>query len=330
MSQDLFAVLFVDRSDTFRAPLAAALLRHELETHGHTNVIVSSAGIRAETGRPVSPYLAQVVPSLMVDSLAPTAKRVTDRLVESSHLILALDGSQAEWLLEQFPRSADRIRTLGRFEGRSRTPDIPQVAGETLLDYQSLFHRIERCVLGLVAEWEKVIARFFVRRKLDVAVGADHRGFAMKKEIAAYLEKEGYRVVDCGAYSSQASDHPLFAIRVGEMVAREEVDRGILICGSGLGMSISANKVHGVRAAMCINPDHAALSRTHNNANVLCLAADCFPQEQEIEIVRAWMTTPFLGGKYQRRNNIISHYEEKNQKHLSCEKRSTLPSRVAE
>jgi ribose 5-phosphate isomerase B len=241
-----------------------------------------------------------------------------------------MDRSQSEWLLERTPQAGDRIRTLGLCEAYKELREIPAVAGHTLADYQSTFHQIERAVLGLIDDWGFFRDRFFIQRKLHVAIGADHRGFAMKKTIIAHLEKAGHRVLDCGAYNSQPSDHPIIAIVVGEAVAQEAVDRGILICASGLGMSISANKVRGVRAALCINPDHAALSRTHNNANVLCLAADCFPEKEELEIIKVWMSTPFLGGKYQRRNNIISCQEDSYRRDLSANDRPTMPDDSAE
>ena len=326
MSQGLFTILFVDKTDTFRAQIAAALLRHELDTRGHQDVTIHSAGTEAKESEPISPHAVEVVPSLMADSTAPRANKVTLELIDKAHLILVMDSSQSERLLEDTPQAADCIRMLGRYDQKEH-PEIPVAAGQSPGDLQKVFHQIECAVLGLLSQWDTVRGRFFVRQRLDVAVAADHRGFAIKKDVIAYLEKAGYRVLDCGAHSSQASDHPVFAIQVGEMVAREEVDRGILICGSGLGMSISANKVHGVRAAMCISPDHAALSRTHNNANILCLAAEYFPEEEEMEIIKIWMTTPFLGGKYQRRINMMSHYEDANRKDLPGNERPAMPDR---
>ncbi|MFH1737963.1 MAG: ribose 5-phosphate isomerase B [bacterium] len=321
MSLGLFTVLLVDRTGTFRAPIAASLLRHELDKEGHEDVTVLAGGTETKKGHSISPHVAELIPSLMANSTGPTANEIARDLANEAHLILVMDESQHEWLLERTPEIADRIRLLGRFAQGRRCPQIPAVEGEKQADLQRTFHNIERAILGLISEWDLVRNRFFVRQKFDVAVGADHRGFATKKEIIDYLDKDGFRALDCGTDSAQSSDHPVYAIRVGEMVARQEVDRGILICGSGLGMSISANKVHAVRAAMCINPDHAALSRSHNNANVLCLAADCFPEEEEIEIVRVWMKTPFLGGKYQRRINILSHYEKGNRNGLPSEEK---------
>ncbi len=309
MSQSLFTILFVDSTGTFRAPLAAMLLRHELEKRGIEDVLILYGGIEAEPKNRISPRVADMVPSLVVNSTAPKTDAMIRDLVDQVHLILVMDREQTRWLWEHIPDRANRIRKLGRFAGNNSEPEVPSVTSGKDRDYQDVFHQIERSVLGILSRWDELRNRFFVRQKHDVAVGADHRGYTVKGNIIEYLESDGYKVIDCGVHSAVSADHPIYAIRVAEIVARQEVDRGILICGSGLGMSITANKVKGIRAAMCINPDHAALSRSHNNANVLCLAAECFPEEQEVEIVKTWMKTPFLGGKYQRRNNIIDFYE---------------------
>ncbi len=310
MSAGSFTVLFIDRRGLFRAPVAAFLLRQELRKRGHEDVIVLAAGIEADEGRTLSPFEQETLFPLATDSMESVSHKVGPDLVDRIHLALVMEYSQKEWLLEHFPQVSDRLRLLGRFIPGVNRAEIPPAIPKTDMDSRQVFNLLELAVLGLVSRWDEVRNRFFVRRKFDIAVGADHRGFLVKKDIVDYLKKDGYRAIDVGTHSAEACDHPIYAFKVGEMVARQEVDRGILVCGSGLGMSISANKVPGVRAAMCINPDHAALSRSHNNANVLCLAADCFPEEEEIEIVKAWLKTGFLGGKYQRRINLIMHYRQ--------------------
>ncbi|HQQ00170.1 MAG TPA: ribose 5-phosphate isomerase B [bacterium] len=308
MSAGSFTILFIDRKGSFRAPVAAFLLRQELKKTGHEDVTVLAAGIEAEEGQPLSPFDQETLFPLPTDSMEPVSHKVGADLVDHVHLALVMEYGQKEWLLEHLPQVSDRLRLLGRFIPEENRAEIPPADPRACTDTRQVFNLVERAVLGLVSRWDEVRNRFFVRQKFDVAVGADHRGFSVKRDIIDYLNKDGYRVTDVGTHSAQACDHPIYAFKVGEMVARQEVDRGVLVCGSGLGMSISANKVPGVRAAMCINPDHAALSRSHNNANVLCLAADCFPEEEEIEIVKVWLKTPFLGGKYQRRINLIMHY----------------------
>ncbi len=141
-----------------------------------------------------------------------------------------------------------------------------------------------------------------------IAVGSDHRGFALKKHIAELVNSLQIDIVDCGAYNSESCDYPDLAHAVAEKVTCGDVDRGILICGSGIGMSIVANKHPAVRAALCHDQHSAEMSRRHNNANILCLSADIIESlnvEAGDEIIRIWLETEFEGGRHQRRVDKI-------------------------
>ena len=151
---------------------------------------------------------------------------------------------------------------------------------------------------------------------MKIAIGADHAGFERKKEIVALLTELGHKVADIGTHSEESVDYPDFASRVARTVAKHQVDRGILICGTGIGMSIAANKVPGVRAAVCWNPKVAKLVSEHNQANVLCLSARFISLPVTLKIVKAWLATPFAGGRHQRRIRKISQLEA-----LACSKR---------
>ena len=145
---------------------------------------------------------------------------------------------------------------------------------------------------------------------MKIAFGSDHRGFSVKQRLTAALAKNGHEVRDLGVASGDgAADYPDFAIPVAELVANGEADRGILVCGTGFGMCIAANKVHGVRAVTCRDPIEAEMSRRHNNSNVLCMSADFLGQELIDRMVEAWLKTDFEGGRHQRRVEKISHYE---------------------
>ncbi len=144
---------------------------------------------------------------------------------------------------------------------------------------------------------------------MRIAIGADHRGFACKRELIDVLRGEGHDVLDCGAAGAEPCDYPDPAFAVGEAVARGACERGILICGSGIGVSIAANKVAGIRAALCGDVAAAASSRRHNDANVLCLAADRTPGPLARAIADGWLTTAFEGGRHARRVAKISSYE---------------------
>ena len=146
---------------------------------------------------------------------------------------------------------------------------------------------------------------------MNIAVGSYHRGFSVKQRLTATLAKMGHEVRDVGiAAGEEATDYPDFAIPVAEQVAKGEADRGILVCGTGFGMCIAANKVHGVRAVTCRDSIEAEMSRRHNNANVLCMSADFLGQELIDRMVQVWLNTDFEGGRHQRRVDKISKYED--------------------
>ena len=138
-----------------------------------------------------------------------------------------------------------------------------------------------------------------------ISIGCDHAGFEVKEMILNLLNEIGYEMIDFGTNSSESVDYPIYGIKVGESVATKQVDRGIVVCGSGIGISIAANKVTGVRAALCSTVEHAVLSRKHNNANVLAIGARLTNNQQIKEIVINWLNTSFEGGRHQERINLI-------------------------
>jgi ribose 5-phosphate isomerase B len=134
-----------------------------------------------------------------------------------------------------------------------------------------------------------------------VALGADHRGFSLKEGLKRWLAARGHEVIDFGPANADRVDYPDYAFKVADAVARHQADRGILICSTGIGMSIAANKVRGVRAALADSVRLARLSREHNDANVLCLGADFVSAAEARRIVGAWLKTEFAGGRHARR-----------------------------
>lgn len=146
---------------------------------------------------------------------------------------------------------------------------------------------------------------------MKVAIGCDHAGVSMKNEIVPVLDELSIDWVDYGTKDEESVDYPDFGEKVSEAVSRGEVDRGILICGTGIGMSIVANKVRGIRAALCQEDYSAKMSRLHNDANVLVLPGRIIDKEKAREIVKTWFTTDFEAGRHQRRLDKIKDIEEK-------------------
>src|SRR2546427_7066894 len=144
---------------------------------------------------------------------------------------------------------------------------------------------------------------------MKIAIGSDHRGFEVKRRLVPFVQNLGLEVLDDGAPSSDSVDYPDYAFQVAQAVSQGRVDRGILICGTSIGMCIAANKVNGVRAAPAHDSITAEMSRRHNNANVLCLSADLLGEELIERMVRIWLETEFEGGRHARRVDKITRFE---------------------
>ena len=143
-----------------------------------------------------------------------------------------------------------------------------------------------------------------------IAIGADHAGYRLKTEILNYLKQKGYQVKDFGTYTETSVDYPDYALIVGNAVSKGECEKGILICGTGLGMSIAANKIPGIRAALCNDCYTARMSREHNNANILVLGERVIGTGLALEIVDIWLKSEFVGGRHALRVEKISKIEK--------------------
>lgn len=145
---------------------------------------------------------------------------------------------------------------------------------------------------------------------MKIAIASDHRGYEAKEQVKAQIAQAGHECVDFGTNSSSPVDYPDLAFLAADAVSKREADRAILICGTGIGMCIAANKVHGVRAALCYDELNAQISRQHNDANVLCVSGDLIGEVMLRKIVEIWLTTDFTGGRHQRRVKKITAIEE--------------------
>lgn len=146
---------------------------------------------------------------------------------------------------------------------------------------------------------------------MKIVIGNDHAAVTMKQDISAYLEEKGYEIINVGTDTPESVDYPVYGEKVARMVASGEADLGIAICGTGLGISLAANKVKGIRACVCSEPYTARMSRMHNNCNVLCFGARVVGLDLAKMIVDTWLSTEFEGGRHQRRVDMIMAIEEK-------------------
>jgi RpiB/LacA/LacB family sugar-phosphate isomerase len=145
---------------------------------------------------------------------------------------------------------------------------------------------------------------------MKIAIGADHAGFALKDQVRDALREAGHEVVDVGTNSAESTDYPDYAGAVARDVVSGAADRGILVCSTGVGMSIAANKVDGIRAAIAFNPDEVRLTRAHNDANIITIGARYTNSQVANEMVRVFLETPFDGGRHARRIGKIAELEK--------------------
>ncbi|PKM60240.1 MAG: ribose 5-phosphate isomerase B [Firmicutes bacterium HGW-Firmicutes-4] len=146
---------------------------------------------------------------------------------------------------------------------------------------------------------------------MKIAIGSDHGGLALKEVIKPFLIEQGYEVVDFGTGTTDSCDYPIYGQRVGEAVSFGDCNRGIAICGTGLGISMAVNKIPGIRGALCTNEFMAEMSREHNDANVLVLGARVLGEGLALRIVKIWLETEFAGDRHQRRIDGITAIEKK-------------------
>src|SRR5712691_5869789 len=144
-----------------------------------------------------------------------------------------------------------------------------------------------------------------------IALGADHAGWELKEALKAWLIETGHQILDFGTHSTESVDYPDYALQVAESVASGKAERGVLVCGTGIGMAMSANKVPGVRAALCSDGFTARMSREHNDANVLALAGRLMESDMAVDILQLWLETEFSGGRHSRRLSKITDLERR-------------------
>ena len=148
---------------------------------------------------------------------------------------------------------------------------------------------------------------------MRIGIGNDHSAVEMKKEVMKFLQDLGYEVINYGTDSTESCDYPVYEEKVGRAVVAKEVDLGILICGTGVGISLAANKVKGVRAVVCSEPNSARLSRQHNNTNILAFGARVVGIELAKMIIEEWLNAEFEGGRHQRRVDMIMDIEKRDE-----------------
>ena len=282
--------------------MAEGLFRQAVQ--GRNDYRVLSAGLGAMEGQPPSPHAVQAVKELGIDISNQRSRILTPDLVSEADFIFGMTHSHIDTVMMLFPTAAEKAfllrefdETLDHFE-----KDISDPIGGSYDVYLDCRDQIEQGIASLLRFIDRGQPHGTAQtRKAAVALGADHGGYALKESLKRHLEQRGVSIVDFGAHSAEPSDYTDFAHAVAQSVAQRRAEFGVLICTTGLGMSIAANKVPGVRAALVAEESTAEMARRHNNANVLCLAGKTTPLEAAARILDTFLGAPFEGGRHERR-----------------------------
>ena len=321
-------VLFVCTGNICRSPMAEGLFRDAVK--GRPDIEVASAGVATGYGQPPSQHAVEVLRPWSVDITKQRSQPLTDDLVEDATHIFVMTRGHLEAVQMYFPEAADKTYLLREFdpEVRHGQLDVPDPIGLGIHAYFECRDTIKRSLPGLLkfidsskpmTSPQPTTATPVSTRTLRLALGADHGGFELKKVIHAHLTKKGYVVTDFGVNSADSVDYPDYAEQVAQHILAGQSDYGILVCKSGIGMTIAANRFPHIRAALVDNAADAAVTRQHNDANVLCLAANHVEPSAAPNIVEAFLSTTFEGGRHERRVDKLDHLGTSNASHPSLE-----------
>jgi glycine hydroxymethyltransferase len=298
-------VLFVCTGNICRSPMAEGLFRHA--TKGRNEFRVISAGVGAVDGLPPSEYAVRALRELGIDISRQRSRMLTADLVNEADYIFGMTHSHVDAITLLYPQAAEKTFLLREFDEtlESYENDISDPIGGSYEIYLNCRDQIEQGIASMVKFIEQTSTIQGTERgtasKTSIAIGADHGGYELKERIKQHLQKQGVAVTDFGTSSKESTDYPDYAQAVARSVTEHQHDYGILVCTSGVGMSIAANKVPGARAALVWDAEMAAMARRHNDANVLCLGGKGTEAEQAPRIVDAFLGTRFEGGRHERR-----------------------------
>ena len=311
----MLRVLLVCTGNTCRSAIAEGLLRQLLASREEPGsgppVAVSSAGTAALDGLPASPEAIEICREVKADIGRHRSRRLTPALLADSDLVLVMEEHHRQAALKLHPGVAGSVFLLSEYAGIGEESIADPIGGGVALYRRTrgeIARRLEAALPRLLA-WaaERAVEGEGARKAAGrsaparIEIGADHRGFPLKQTLIRWLGERGHPVTDRGCDRPVSCDYPEYAFAVARAVAAAPNALGVLICGSGIGMSIAANKVPGVRAALCVTPEMARLSRRHNDANVLVLGADLVAPEENRRILEAWLGASFEGERHARR-----------------------------
>jgi RpiB/LacA/LacB family sugar-phosphate isomerase len=313
-------ILFVCTGNVCRSPMAEGMLRHMLR--GRDDIQIASAGLGAMDGVRVTDFAAEVVAELSVDISSHVSQSLNSDLVQQADFIFVMTRQHQDALQVLFPSASEKTFLVREFEGSraEESKDIADPIGQSVEVYKRTRDQIRDALPSLIVFIDQTMAatrRTAAEaaapvtnedaRPLRIALAGDHGGVEIKAALKDWLAQHGYSFSDFGTHTTEPVDYPEYAFIVARELLAGHFDRGVLICKSGIGMTIAANRFAGIRAAMVSNDQWARLSREHNDANILVLSGIETSPEQAKEILDVWLHTGFDGGRHARRVGEMDH-----------------------
>ena len=284
--------------------MAEGIFRNALK--GRSDVRVLSAGIGAVDGMVPSHYSVQASRELGIDISKQRSRQLTPELVEEADFIFGMTHSHVDTIYLLYPEAAEKTFLLREFDDTLDVfeKDISDPIGGSYGVYLNCRDQIEQGIATILRYFE--LSGFLTPGSKDLdkvtfAIGADHGGYELKELLKKHLEGEGVSLVDFGTHSTASTDYPDYAFAVGQAILNHRAELGLLVCSTGSGICMSANKLPGIRAAQVFDENMAILARQHNDANVICLGAKVTPANLAKKLVDAFRRTHFEGGRHERR-----------------------------
>lgn len=271
------------------------MLRKYLKDAHRRDIQVESKGLVVLFPEPVHTKAADLVRKSGIEIIDFKASQLTQEDVETSDLILTMNDKQKEKVLEDY-HGYKEVATINEYANDEGAVIDPYGMDDE--DYEHCFVQITQLIHKI---WN-----YKLGGNEMIGIGSDHGGYALKQAVIKHLEEKGHAVKDYGCYSEESCDYPVYAKAVAEGILKDEVKQGILICGTGIGISITANKIKGIRAALCGDTFSARATREHNNANILALGARVTGEGLALDIVDTFLETKFSNDeRHIRRINMI-------------------------